>query len=47
MLARHPLAEAYVATGEGHAPLLGDGAALRRITTFLAAAEDRARKRAA
>jgi pimeloyl-ACP methyl ester carboxylesterase len=47
MLARHLLAEAYVATGEGHAPLLGDVSALRRITSFLFAAEDRARKRAA
>ncbi len=47
MLARHPLAEAYVAVGEGHAPLLGDAAALRRITQFILAAEDKARKRAA
>jgi pimeloyl-ACP methyl ester carboxylesterase len=47
MMARHPLAEAYLATGEGHAPLLGDAAALRRITTFIFAAEDRARKKAA
>jgi pimeloyl-ACP methyl ester carboxylesterase len=47
MLVRHPLAEAYVATGEGHAPLLGDASALRRITNFIAASEDSARKRAA
>jgi pimeloyl-ACP methyl ester carboxylesterase len=47
MLARHPMAEAYTAVGEGHAPLLGDGAALRRITSFIFAAEDRARKKAA
>jgi pimeloyl-ACP methyl ester carboxylesterase len=47
MLRRHPLAEAYVAVGEGHAPLLGDGAALRRITNFFFSCEDRARKRAA
>lgn len=47
MLARHPLAEAYVAVGEGHAPLLGDASAMRKITSFLFAAEDRAKKRAA
>jgi pimeloyl-ACP methyl ester carboxylesterase len=47
MLARHPMAEAYVAVGEGHAPLLGDASALRKITNFLFAAEDRAKKRAA
>jgi pimeloyl-ACP methyl ester carboxylesterase len=47
MLARHPLAEAYLATGEGHAPLLGDNAALRRITTFIFNAEDRAKRKAA
>jgi pimeloyl-ACP methyl ester carboxylesterase len=47
MIARHPLAEAYVATGEGHAPLLGDASAIRKITGFIFAAEDRARKRAA
>jgi pimeloyl-ACP methyl ester carboxylesterase len=47
MLARHPLAEAHVAVGEGHAPLLGDATSLRRITNFINAAEDRARKAAA
>jgi pimeloyl-ACP methyl ester carboxylesterase len=47
MLARHPMAEAYVAVGEGHAPLLGDASALRKITNFLFAAEDRAKRRAA
>jgi pimeloyl-ACP methyl ester carboxylesterase len=47
MLVRHPMAEAYVAVGEGHAPLLGDASALRKITSFLFAAEDRAKKRAA
>jgi pimeloyl-ACP methyl ester carboxylesterase len=47
MLTRHPLAEAYVAVGEGHAPLLGDASALRKITNFFIAAEDRAKKRAA
>jgi pimeloyl-ACP methyl ester carboxylesterase len=45
MLACHPLAEAYVAVGEGHAPLLGDAASLRRITQFVFSAEDRAKKR--
>jgi pimeloyl-ACP methyl ester carboxylesterase len=47
MLQRHPMAEAYVAVGEGHAPLLGDNAALRRITQFIFAAEDRAGRKAA
>ncbi len=47
MLVRHPMAEAYVAVGEGHAPLLGDNASLRRITQFLFAAEDRAGRKAA
>jgi pimeloyl-ACP methyl ester carboxylesterase len=45
MVARHPMAEAYVAVGEGHAPLLGDVSSLRRITQFVFAAEDRAKKR--
>ncbi|MGL4240595.1 MAG: alpha/beta fold hydrolase, partial [Beijerinckiaceae bacterium] len=47
MLARHPMAEAYVAVGEGHAPLLGDNAALRKITSFIFSADDRARRKAA
>jgi pimeloyl-ACP methyl ester carboxylesterase len=47
MLSRHPLAEAYTAVGEGHAPLLGDASALRKVTNFIFAAEDRAKKRAA
>ena len=40
MVKQHPLCEAYLVVGEGHAPLLTDKSTIQKIISFVHAAED-------